>query len=147
MPKTSQAVRVARARSVIRGVEKRFSPRTTYNVNGTPFTGAEIAAVFRRYMDAVEALSAARAAYGAAVAAERFAARNAAELTAGLKVAVRSVLGLTPETFADFGWEIPKTTGPKTLRGKVEGAMKARGTRKARKTMGPRQRQKIRAGR
>jgi hypothetical protein len=146
MPKTSQAIRVTRAVHIIRGVEKRFSPRGTYQVSGKPYTGAQIAAVFQRYLDAVDAVTAARAAFGAAVRAEKLAARSAEELSAALKSTVKSAWGGTRETFADFGWELPRRTGPKSVEAKAEGAKKARATRHARKTMGRRQREKIRAG-
>jgi len=42
------------------------------------------------------------------------------------------------------GWKLPKKPGPKTVKAKLEGAQKVLATRKARGTMGKRQKRKIR---
>jgi hypothetical protein len=51
---------------------------------------------------------------------------------------------IRPIVCEDFGWTMPKKPGPKTVQAKLEGARKGQETRKARHTMGKRQRKAIR---
>ncbi len=75
---------------------------------------------------------------------ERAAAKSVDAFTRGLKLTAFHVLALPLDVLADFGWTLPKKPGPKTTAAKLSGVLKAAATRKARGTMGRRQRLKIR---
>jgi hypothetical protein len=145
MPKVSKVTKRSRATSIIAGVIKHFSA-ASYTLGGKAFTPKQLVAAFQSHVDAIDEVDATRAALAAAVARERELARRMTALTRYMKMAVEARFGLLHKIYADFGWEVPKRPGPKTVEAKLEGATKARDTRKARGTMGKRQRKKIRAG-
>lgn len=144
MPKLGKVTKRARATDVIEGLLERFTDGRTYFVGGKEYTRGELVAAFQSLVDAIDEVDATRAAAADAVARERAVARRVAELTRQLKTTVSYELGITHEHFAAFGWPMPKTPGPKTVKAKLEGAAKGRETRKARGTMGKRQRRKMR---
>jgi hypothetical protein len=146
MPRTTQTARSAAATAVLRGITKRLVAGKTYSVDGKTYSPKEIAARYQAYLDALEGLRSARAALRLAVANERKVARQLAALTVGLKTMLTVQFGTSNVVLADFGWSVPKKPGPKTVAGKVAGAAKARATRAARKTMGKRQREKVKGG-
>jgi hypothetical protein len=132
MPKTSQVTRIARALSIIAGLEKEFPPSKILKVGGKVHSRKELVALFQTQVAALERIRAARAELGTAVAQERAVARRTTKLTLALKSTIAMELGMTRATFTEFGWEFPKKRGPKTIAGKVAGAEKARATRLAR---------------
>ena len=143
MPRISKEVKQASAHNVIAGVAKRLAKHKMIVLGREPFTPDELIAVYRAHLDAIRELSAAHAAVSAATARERRLADRVRYLTRLLKSYVLAVFGSSPTHWGDFGWEVPKVPGPKTVQAKLEGAEKLRGTRKARGTMGKRQRKKI----
>jgi len=143
MPRTSQLTRGQRASKVISGVEKRFPRRETYLLDGKPYSRDEIVAVFRDAVDALGAIQAARAALAAAIAKERATARRVQALMPRIVAYVGERFGSSADVFADFGWKLPKKPGPKTTAAKLAGLVKGQATRKARRTMGKRQRKQV----
>ena len=79
-----------------------------------------------------------------AASRERKIGREVARFTQNFKVAVTVHCGSSAEVLGDFGWKVPKKPGPKTTAAKLAGVLKGQATRKARGTMGPKQRKKIR---
>jgi len=132
MPKTSHAVRTTRAMSIVAGLQKRFHPSEPVRVDGKAHSRKAIVALFQAQIDAIEQVRVARAAFRAAVTREHAIARRTTALTLALRNTIVHQFGRTRTAFADFGWELPKKRGPKTLAGKVTGAEKARATRLAR---------------
>ncbi|HEV3189179.1 MAG TPA: hypothetical protein VGY54_01710 [Polyangiaceae bacterium] len=147
MPRLSKTAKQARAASILQGLAKHFALRSSYELGGKVYTREALAGVFQAHADAVRAVDAAHAAVAVAVAKERALAKKVVHLTRMLKLAVDAEFGPAPRVWAEFGWEVPKKPGPKTVKAKLEGAEKVRATRAARHTMGKRQKQKIRGGR
>jgi len=144
VPKISKTVKRVRAEGVLQGLAKHFARRSSYELGGKVYTREALAGVFQAHAEAVREVDAAHAAVAAAVARERELAKKVAYLTRMLKLAVDAEFGMAPRVWAEFGWEVPKKPGPKTVKAKLEGAEKARATRVARHTMGKRQKRKIR---
>jgi hypothetical protein len=145
MPKTSQLTRRIAAASIIAGIKKHLPPKGPYYMSGRELSRDELVAVFEAQVDAIDAIRTARAALSAAVARERAVARRLAPQLPLFRDALCHLLGFRSEVLADFGWRLPKKPGPKTATAKLAGVEKGRATRKARGTMGKRQRQKIEA--
>jgi hypothetical protein len=143
MPKVSKLTKRSRATGIIAGVRKHFGG-ASYDLGGRTYTPKQLVAEFQSQIDAIDEVDATRSTLAAAIAKERALARRIAALGRYLKMAVDATFGPSPEVFADFGWDVPKRPGPKTVQAKLEGARKARETRKARGTMGKRQRKKVR---
>jgi hypothetical protein len=130
---------------ITEGLTRRFSALgKPLLLDGEAFTVAQLAALFRDHDDAIAAVDRARAGLAAAVERERVAALRAVHLTRALKTVVHAHFGDSPEAWADFGWEVPRKPGPRTPEAKARGAAKGRETRRARGTMGKKQRKKIR---
>jgi hypothetical protein len=143
MPRTSQLTRRQRASKVLSGVEKRFPRGETYRFDGKSYSRDELAAVFRAQIDALNEIRAARAALAVAVSKERTAAQRVRALTPRVVAYVGERFGTTADVFADFGWELPKKPGPKTTAAKLAGVVRGKATRKARGTMGKKQRLRV----
>jgi hypothetical protein len=144
MPRISKVVKSVRATRIIGGLTKHFAKRGTFAVGGNTYTLEELVGIFQSQIDAIDEVDASHAAMVAAVARERAVTLRVRELTRQLKHAVTAELGFTADGWDDFGWEVPKKPGPKTVEAKLEGARKAQATRKVRHTMGKRQRKKVR---
>jgi hypothetical protein len=145
MPKKSHVTKYTAARNVIAGLEKRWSARAKLTVHGKDYSREELVRLFRSQIEALEAIRVARAALTFAVAREREIARQVESQIPKLRLTVHCKFGSSPDVLADFGWTQPKKPGPKTVAAKVAGAEKLRATRKARQTMGKKQRKKVRA--
>jgi hypothetical protein len=143
MPRVSKVRKVVGAMGVLSGVAKHLEQGPKYPLGGKAYTKDEIVAVFQAHLDAIKQVAATRAAAAAAVVKERAAAARAHEVALLLKTVVHGLFGRSAKHWVDFGWELPKKPGPKTVQSKVEGASKGRATRAARHTMGKRQRKKI----
>jgi hypothetical protein len=144
MSKTSKVVKRAQAARVIAGISKHFAGKTGIDVGGKRYTPKQLVGLFQSHIDAIEEVDAAHAAGAVAVAKERKAALRVRDATRYLKMVVEVEFGPDAVAWDDFGWELPKKPGPKTVEAKLEGARKVRETRKLRNTMGKRQRKKIR---
>jgi hypothetical protein len=144
MPRISQVTKRFRAASVISGIKKRLPRTETYMLDGKSFTHEDLVALFQAQLDALDAIRSARAVLAAAVAKERSVARSVATNLPGFQQAMGSRFGFKADVFADFGWQLPKKPGPKTIASKIAGAERVKATRKARGTMGRKQRSKIR---
>jgi hypothetical protein len=144
MPKTTQVIRENRAANVIAGIRKHLPRNKKINVDGKAYTVNELVAPFQQQLDAIAAVRSARAALAVAVRKERAAAKKVNTLTRGLKPVAFDIFNFPLDVLADFGWQRPKKPGPKTTAAKLTGVLKAAATRKARGTMGRRQRLTIR---
>lgn len=142
MPKLGKVTKRARATNIIGGLRKHFGA-PSYTLGGKVYTQSQLIKAFQSHVDSLDEVDAMRAALAAAVAKERELAKRIGALARYLKMNVEGRFGQMPTIYADFGWEMPKKPGPKTVKAKLEGMMKVRETRKARKTMGKRQRRKV----
>jgi hypothetical protein len=144
MPKISKLVKRESAIQIIGGLEKYYRGQTAIYVGGKKYTQPQLISLFRSLVDAIDEVNALQASVVAAVARERNVASTVRELTRLLKITVDAGFGFSPIECGDFGWTMPKKPGPKTVQAKLEGARKSQETRKARQTMGKRQRKRIR---
>jgi hypothetical protein len=144
MPRVPKLKKRAGAAAVIAGLKKHFAKDKIHLIGSKQYTTEQLVAVFQSQIDATAAVAAANAEMQAAIGRERAIDLHLRDLTRLLKHSMTAAFGLSAKAFADFGWDLPKKPGPKTVKAKVEGAKKALATRKARHTMGKRQRLKIR---
>jgi hypothetical protein len=144
MPKISQLIKRTSAREVIAGITKHFTGRKTFMLAGDKTSAKQLIALFQAHLDALDKIAAAHVALAVAVSEERAIAARVNRTEIHLKHLMSNE---APATYRDFGWLVPKKTGPKTVAGKAAGAEKARATRAARGTMGSRQRKRSEAAR
>jgi hypothetical protein len=143
MPKISETTKLAQATGILKGLAKRFKPREKVMIAGTVYTLAELTAIVQGHLTVLTELRTLRAALAGKVQEERATAKRVSELRAELLLFVSSTFGRSPVAFADFGFQLPKKPGPKTLAGKVHGVQQQRAPREARHTMGKRQKAKV----
>ena len=146
MPKLSQETKRAAAIRVVRGLRKHFARDKTYSLDGKTYSQADLIDAFQSHVAAMDAVNARRAELAAAVAEERAAGGRVRALQKSLKLVVGVNFGRSAVVYADFGWELPKAPGPKTVEAKLQGAARVRETRRLRGTLGRRQRKKIKGG-
>jgi hypothetical protein len=140
----SKADRINQFRQMIAGLEKNYTPQQTILADGIPTLQPQIIAVLKAPIDAVDATTAADAAYHKAVADEG-AANVAADATF---LSVKEYLLLankkTPDKLADYGLK-PETRKKPSAATKAAAIEKMIATREARGTKGPKQRKAIKA--
>jgi hypothetical protein len=110
----------------------------------TSYTKDDIVSVFRSRVSAAEATKAAKTAFHAAVANERAAEAKAAPLRKGMKRVLSVRFGEDGPELQKFGFTPAKARRPSAA-AKAAGVVKAQATRKARGTMGKKQKAKIKA--
>jgi hypothetical protein len=143
MPKISETTKRAQASRILDGLARRFKPREKLMIAGTLYTIPQLTAILQGHLAALTELRTMRAALAGKVQEERAIAKQVSELRADLLLVVQSRFGRNPVTLGDFGFKMPKKPGPKTVEAKARGAERLRATRKARHTMGKRQRAKV----
>jgi hypothetical protein len=138
MRKTSKAVRSDRNRKAIVGVKKYYANAPSIVVDGVSYTPSEVEKVLKDSIDAADATSAAATAFHDAVSAEKAANAKGDVLYRGLRAFLITQFKTKPETLDDFGITLTQKQVPdaKTVATAVE---KRAATRKARSTMGKRQ--------
>jgi hypothetical protein len=124
----------------IDGVTQYLSNRTM-PLNGKALTSKAVIALLQAQIDALRASTAAHTAWIQAVAKERASEQSSsAPLLAALRHYVAAVFGTTSDEYLAFGFQPPKPRGVKSPQAKVISAVKSRATRKARNTLGSKQR-------
>lgn len=147
MKKSSKSDRQSKIRKIGAGMSKFYGNLKSFKLGGTTFTPAELAQLLESDIAACDAADQARAAWLKAVEAQK--AANA-ETNPVLRAIRNKVLGDHGDTrdagelLAVFGFS-PRTTRKRTGAENVEAANKREATRKARHTLGKKQREQIRA--
>jgi hypothetical protein len=104
-------------------------------------TSKAVIASLQAQIAALQASTAAHTAWIQAVAKERATEKSSsAPLLAALRHYVAAVFGVGSDEYLAFGFQPPKPRGVKSPQAKVISAVKSRATRKARNTMGSKQR-------
>jgi hypothetical protein len=115
----------------------------TLNLNGKPVTSKAVIGILQQQITAMQAAADAHTAWLQAVAKERATAKTTiAPLLAALRHYVAAVFGVTSDEYLAFGFQPPRSRA-KSPEAAVVGAAKMRATRKARNTMGSKQRLKV----
>jgi hypothetical protein len=128
--------------NLIDGLKKHEQTVTSLLIDGAAVTTANIIATVQRRIDVGHTTLAARAAWLAAVAAERDELSQSKSFVRNVRQAIHSAFDGSPDTLADFGLTARKVAvvSPAT---RVAAAAKAKATRAARHTMGSKQKKAV----
>jgi hypothetical protein len=143
MPRQSKLTKCSRHRRLILAIGTHWKAMAKITFRQRAYGPQELITKLQSYLDAVDRTGATRADWVAAIAAERKLEREVAPLLHDIEEYARMIYGDSGVELAAFGAEHRKP-GPKTAEAKVAGAEKALATRAKRRTMGKRQKAKIR---
>lgn len=129
MPVQSKLEKVTDARNVIAGIKKRLLGDRNVILEGDRYTPRQVLRMYEAQLAAIARVSTAWAAYQEALRAEKALRVPMRRTTVSLKRYVQIWHG--PAGCADFRWEMPKKTGPKTVAGKLAGVQKRAKKRQA----------------
>ena len=117
---------------IIAGVDKYLSTIAKLTVGGTDFTPATLKAKLQSEIDAETALDALKAQCKQVVANTKAVRKQLRALRASLKKYILGSYGAEAvQMLADFGMNVPKNVGPRTVEAKAESHKKAAITRAA----------------
>jgi hypothetical protein len=133
---------IDRNRKAIAGIQKHYANIATIVLDGVSYKPAEVEKILQDRIDLADATSAAKVTFHQAVAAERAASAKANAVYKALKARVFSDFKSSAETLGEFGLALYHRRAL-TPEQKVEAAAKRDATRKARHTLGPREKAKI----
>jgi hypothetical protein len=128
--------------SLIAGIEK-YLADATFLIAGKQSPAAEVIAVIQGRVDAANALSAAAAAYHGAVQANAAKEASTDAFVAAVQQIVLAMYSNSPEILAAFAVSPKRVPAPQTAGAKLIAAKKREATRKARHTLGARQKAAI----
>jgi hypothetical protein len=136
-----KTTRVAKDQKLIAGVQKHFAGASLVLPSKT-YTAAEAVKILQERIDVTGPADAVLATYRNAVAAEKAKIADTKEFVLELEQLVRAMFGKNAETLADFGLAPRKRATPTTEAMALQIA-RAKATRAARGTAGPKQKAKI----
>jgi hypothetical protein len=131
MPRATKIDKLTHARNVLRGLTKHYPAHGRPRIGGKPFSRAELIALFQGHLDAMQEVETARIAFVVAVAKERVLAKRVKVTTVALRAFLSNVFGPSLAVWAEFGLQLAKKPGPKTVAGKVAGVRKRQAARDA----------------
>jgi hypothetical protein len=114
-----------------------------FNVAGKKYTSADVLRLLQGRIDAADQTATAKAAFHAAVAAERDEVGRSEPTLDAVRQILLILLAASPEALADFGLVPRKTRRELTVKEKSAAVDQAIATREARHTMGARQKRKV----
>jgi len=132
---------LARDQGLIAGIPKRMQ-NAQILVNGTTLTASAAVALLQGRVTAATNVGATKAAYQAAVKAADAAESATAATVSGIVEVIYVAFGDDPSALADFGLPVRKK-GVMTPAQRIAAEAKAKATRAARHTMGPKQKAAI----
>jgi hypothetical protein len=132
--------------SVMAGIDKHIASSTT--INGTAYTPADLKAVFRSQITAIDANQALHKQLADGVANAKTLAKTVNDMFHLLRSALIAQYGKNSNAVLnDFGMTVPKTPGAKTVDAKATAQAKRSATRAARNTMGSVQKKAVKGQR
>ena len=133
---------VATCNERLAALNKFVTAKTQMTINGEPMKLSDVTAIYQTALDARSTAATQRVAYEHALDAREQA--DSARLTtdAGLEIWVLSQFGVGSQTASEFGFS-PRKVGVKSAQTKADAVTKNLSTRKARMTMGKRQKADI----
>jgi hypothetical protein len=140
--KTSRTEVQATDQHLIDGLKKHEQALASLFIDGVSAKTADIVAVLQARGDAAKRTLATRATWQEAVLAERNERAKSKTLVSGLRQALKVAFANSPEALADFGLS-PRKAAATTPEKRVAAAAKAKATRAARHTMGPKQKKAV----
>jgi hypothetical protein len=142
MSKVSRSVTQARDGQVLTGIRSRLQSGPSLPLAGTTYTMAELEALVQGRIDAANAAVVARAQWIDASAHYEAVSQRATAVVRALRQHVMSLYGQDSPVLSEFGFTPPKPASL-TQEQQVARAQKAAATRKARRTMGKKQKAAI----
>jgi hypothetical protein len=135
-------VQQARATSAIAGIQKYYSATATLLLAGTSYTPAGLISLLQAYVSAITALQALHAQLHDAVSEGKAQRQQIHVILLALEGLVASSFGSSSSKLGDFGFT-PKKQGVPSVQTKAQAQVKSQATRKARGTLGPKQKLSI----
>ncbi|MGH7270137.1 MAG: hypothetical protein ACREJ3_06865 [Polyangiaceae bacterium] len=145
MSTINQTTKQAHDAQVIVGVQKNMQNVPSLQIMGKAYTMAEAIKLIQSRIDAVNAAGSARANWHDATATYKALNAQVTQVVRGLRLYALNAFGQNSPVLADFGFTPPKKA-TLTPEQQVARAAKAAATRKARGTMGTKQRLPLRRG-
>ena len=142
-PKANQAAQLADDQSLIDGLVKHAATLITLMVAGSTVQTSDLVTVLKARIAAIKLVITTKATFMAAVAAAHAEIANTAALVSGARQALKIAFAGQVEGLGDFGLKPPKVRTPLTPEQKAAAVAKAKATRKARNTMGAKQKAKV----
>ena len=115
---------------------KYFAPPNALNVNGVPYNPTQVTTAFQVLISARNSVKTERGAYINAIVAEKAIETGSKPLCDGARQMVRVMYANDVSVLAEFGM-VPRKKAVMTTAAKQAAAIKAKATRAARHTMGP----------
>jgi hypothetical protein len=143
--KQNKTSRQSQLRAILVGLAKYFQNVSSLTLGGVAYTPADLERLVQQDLDQMATTAQAKAVVRAQVQVERNARAKLNPVLRQLKSYVIATYGDTAEastTLEDFGYT-PRKSSKKTLDVKVEARDQGKATRKARATMGPKEKAKI----
>ena len=125
------------------GLTKQQQTIPSFTVNGTSIKTADIVASLQARIKTAEAVDFAKATWQSAVKADRDERAKTKSLVSGVRQTLVLMFAGSIDTLAEFGLRSRKAHAPLTPEQQALAVARARATRKARNTMGSRQKAKI----
>ena len=145
MDTINMTTRLKQLQKIQQGLAKHYAGVTSLTLGGVSVTLTDLQALIQADLDAMEASAQAQATARVLVQAERAAHAKALPLVRSLKALVTATHGATQaasELLEDFGYR-PRKRAARTVEQVAEAKRKAAATRKARHTMGPKQKKLV----
>jgi hypothetical protein len=139
---TNRRIKQGQDQQILIGIQEGLQSIGTIHVAGTAFTPATLADFFHKRIAAANAIVTALAAWQDAIRVYRQLDAQAAVITRDLRNVVIAAFGADSEKLGCFGFVAPKKP-QMTQEAKQAAVLKRAATRKARNTMGKRQRAKL----
>jgi hypothetical protein len=137
-----RADRLALDQKMIDGIQQLFAQNATLLFGSRTMTPVEIADVFQSRIKVGKAAVQAEAARSAAVKADRDERAQTAKVVTAFRRFVQATFTESPDTLAIFGLKAPKAA-KKKVEVKAQAVAKSQATRRARNTMGSRQKKAV----
>lgn len=137
-----RSVRIAGDQSLIAGIQKFLAQYPSLYVGSQSLTPAAIVQVLQNRINTGQAAQTAEAARTAAVKADKDESANTAAFEQSLRAVIHGMFSESPDTLAVFGLK-PRQPHKETVAIRAEAVAKAKATRLARHTLGPKQKLEI----
>ncbi len=142
MNRTNRTIKQGTDQQVIQGIKLDLQTMTNLPLGGTSYTPTSLVAFIQSHIDAANAIATAKATWEKAIATYTGIDKQAQLVLHDLKALVLATFGPTSPKLADFGYK-PRKVTVLTPEQKAAASAKRAATRKARGTMGPKQKLKV----
>jgi hypothetical protein len=127
---------------LIAGIQKHLAS-TTFIINSQSATAAQVIAVIQARVDKAQAIATAKAAWHTALVASQTEDSQTDTYVSSVRAQIQAMYASSPDILADFGAVPRKPRTPMTVAEKVLATAKRAATRKARGTLGKKQKEAV----